>query len=216
MLGKGHVVVILAAEGFRQHVHVFGQCGNAYTHPKRVSGMALHVKNMRLLDFDSKVSTLCRMLYAAPANVRPGCVIGVPTLVYYVLPIRHVGIVVDMHAGSLRVVHASRIHGAVVETYLTGFADNARGAVTVDGYPSDLPADVVIARARERLGTPYDWRRYNCEHLCAEAHGIRIRSPQWEAWQARAMRISSDPYDRQRKPAESPMRVGERAWKPRG
>ena len=63
------------------------------------------------------------------------------------------------------------------------FSDFAGGrAVTVDGYLGNLPAEVVLHRARSMQGREYSLIAFNCEHFVRYAHGVEITSPQVWLW----------------------------------
>lgn len=47
-----------------------------------------------------------------------------------------------------------------------------------DGYPSQLPPQVVVRRARSMIGRKYKPLGSNCDHLVAYTHGQDPNSPQ--------------------------------------
>lgn len=143
----------------------------------------------------------------------PGTVIGVSTRVFRILPVYHVGILTEFSPRQVLLVHASRLRGAVVESDVAEFIRTASGPPHVAGYPSRLPPSEVIERARSRLGLPYDWRRANCEHLVAFAHGLEEASPQWDNWYTRAIAISRDPYDLERRDIPDPIEAAQKTWR---
>lgn len=99
--------------------------------------------------------------------LQPGSVISVPKG-----PVRHFGIV-DWHSA---VIHASKKSGMVVCESLEVFADGK--PVRQEGYPGNLPPEIVVARAEEWIGTPYRLFTDNCDHLYTDAHGLKRKSPQ--------------------------------------
>lgn len=63
------------------------------------------------------------------------------------------------------------------------FSDFAGGrAVTVDGYLGNLPAEVVLQRARSLQGRAYSLLGFNCEHFVRYAHDVETTSPQLWQW----------------------------------
>lgn len=48
----------------------------------------------------------------------------------------------------------------------------------IEGYPSKLPAILVLYNARCRLGQPYNVLASNCEHFVYVCHGQPAKSPQ--------------------------------------
>lgn len=89
-----------------------------------------------------------------------------------------------MHLGILTengtVLHNSRRVGRVAEESLVQFANGER--VTLAGYPGRLPPRVVIARARSRIGQPWNLAVFNCEHYVRWAHGLHPTSHQVEKY----------------------------------
>lgn len=70
----------------------------------------------------------------------------------------------------------SRQAGGFLEEPLSSFAKGR--TVTVDGYLGSLPPAAVMARARLKRGTAYEWSTFNCEHFVRYAHGVKVESPQ--------------------------------------
>ena len=97
----------------------------------------------------------------------PGSVVSVR-----IGPVRHVGIAIS----SQRVISCSLQQRRVVEETLEEFSGGH--PVTIEGYPGTLPPFEVIARARAKLGTPWDLFSFNCEHFVNWAHGRKADSPQ--------------------------------------
>lgn len=114
-----------------------------------------------------------------PGDYRRGVVIAVPVRTS-VGVVSHKGILADLlgddHLPS--VIHSAKAYGEqVIETSMTAYADGALGPITCEGYPGALPPELVLARARARIGQP--WRlRENCEHFVGWAHDVEPASPQ--------------------------------------
>lgn len=87
--------------------------------------------------------------------------------------VTHTGIVSHVEPGEVRVIHKSKRRGRVVEEPIGEFA-SGRTVRRVD-YPGHLPPEVVVTRARERIGEAWTYRR-NCQRFCAEVHGAPMRS----------------------------------------
>ena len=85
---------------------------------------------------------------------------------------RHVGIA----TGAGTVVSASKHHGGVVEQSIARFA--GEDGIRVDRLPEPGEGPAIVARARSRIGEPYDPLFFNCEHLVSEAYGEERGSPQ--------------------------------------
>lgn len=105
--------------------------------------------------------------------LKPGTVVSIPVLVFW----NHKGIVSDRwHNSKPMVISNSARRGGVQEEPWDDFACGCR--VSVEGYPSNLQSFMVLARAREFMGTAYDLVKWNCELLVAHAHGLKVQSPQ--------------------------------------
>lgn len=92
----------------------------------------------------------------------------------------HKGIVSDRYGddGEPMVLHASNFLGQTVETTATEFVKRAVGPIRFLGYPSYLPPEEVLRRARAKLGEPYKMLSANCEHFTTGVHGLDPVSPQ--------------------------------------
>jgi len=101
-------------------------------------------------------------------KLRVGEIIGVRKFGF----VEHVGLVTE----SGTVVANSMRNSGVIEQSLAEFSDGEE--VTRLGYPSDLPASIVVARARRRLGARWSLLNSNCEHFVRWAHGLKPTSPQ--------------------------------------
>lgn len=101
-------------------------------------------------------------------HIEPGDVVGIAYR-----GVQHQGIVSEVGDGGVRVVHNSKRRGRVVEEPIERFAAGRR--VVRVGYPGALPPDVVVARARERIGEPWGYVR-NCQRFTASVHGAPCRS----------------------------------------
>jgi len=88
----------------------------------------------------------------------------------------HVGI--ETSVGTI--ISASPNTGGVAEISKTEFAGSQ--SPKHNGYPGNLPAWQVEARARTLIGKPYSVRTNNCEHLVTEVHGLKRTSPQLQFW----------------------------------
>lgn len=88
---------------------------------------------------------------------------------------RHVGV----YSGNGQVIHNSKAHFRVVEESLAAFAEGAR--VTIDARARVGTEGLVVARARERIGTAYDLLFWNCEHLVEFARTGTASSPQLQS-----------------------------------
>ncbi|WP_424191188.1 hypothetical protein ACMYR3_08335 [Ampullimonas aquatilis] len=93
----------------------------------------------------------------------------------------HVALIGDQFImGERSVLAFSAQAGGFVEQPYSAFA--AGRAVTSDGYPSGLPSQVVMQRARLKQGQAYSWMDFNCEHFVRYAHGLPVESPQLRQW----------------------------------
>lgn len=120
-------------------------------------------------------------LFALPVVV--GGVASVEVTVGGFMRVRHVGVISDRIGadGQPMIVHASKVRGLVAETTATEFVKRQVGPLRYHGYPGQFAPDVVVARARARIGQPYEIVRRNCEHLVAEVHGLPVASPQLQS-----------------------------------
>lgn len=110
-----------------------------------------------------------------PKGALPGAIVAVR-----VAGVWHEGIVSDARDadGLPKVIHKSKRAREAREEPWRLFAP--RGArVVVVGYPSRLPAPLVLERARARIGEP--WSAVdNCQRFTRRAHGVPARSPDVE------------------------------------
>lgn len=103
---------------------------------------------------------------------QPAMIVAVPI----VGPLRHVGIISEpFGAFGPLVISSSRRRNCVAEEPLDAFANGGR--VIAVGYPGHLPPDVVVARARSKLGERWNLFNANCEHFVSWAHGMKVESP---------------------------------------
>lgn len=72
---------------------------------------------------------------------------------------RHVGV----YSAPDTVIHNSKVHLRVVEEPLWAFA--AGGMITIEARATPGTEWLVVARARQHLGTSYNLITWNCEHL---------------------------------------------------
>ena len=83
--------------------------------------------------------------------------------------VRHYGVVVGHDGEALRIIHNAFFRGRAVEEHERDFL--AGGTLQV--HPElrgGLDAEVVVARARERLGRRW-WLGYTCEHFVRDVQG---------------------------------------------
>ena len=85
---------------------------------------------------------------------------------------RHVGVFV----GNGQVIHNSKVHLRVVEESLVAFAEGA--PITIEARARAGTEWLVVARARQHLGSVYDLLFWNCEHLVEYARTGTASSPQ--------------------------------------
>ena len=84
--------------------------------------------------------------------------------------------VVAVHAGRYTVISNSARRDGVAEEWLDEvLADNSWRVV---GYLGQLSPAQVVARARSRIGQPYQLLSWNCEDFAHWAHGLEACSPQ--------------------------------------
>lgn len=112
-----------------------------------------------------------RLLYPPPAAV-----VWTPVRVGGLL-VRHVGLVSERWAGGApTVLHRSKRRELAVEERWVQFAN---GLVYLDRPPlPDVPATLVLGRARALLGSEWRMVTQNCEHYVAVARGEARRSGQ--------------------------------------
>jgi Lecithin retinol acyltransferase len=108
-----------------------------------------------------------------PRTILPGTIIYVVVWGIFC----HRGIVSDRRQNGVPMVIANaRDTQGVAEVPLEKFTTGP--PCFVEGYPSELPPEEVLYRARCMLGKPYDLLRFNCEHFVSVCHGKRPSSPQ--------------------------------------
>jgi len=107
-----------------------------------------------------------------PATLRPGTVLSTGRPFY-----RHVGMVTDRFVNGVpTVISSSGGRGMVVEESLDAF--RGQGDIRADGYLGSLSPEMVLVRARAKLGTRYSLFNWNCEQFVRYAHGLNQESPQ--------------------------------------
>lgn len=91
---------------------------------------------------------------------------------------QHVGIFIGYHPSTSErlVLSASREKGGVVIETWDEFAGGK--PVTNRGPLGTFPPEVVLQRAYQLLGQPYDLANLNCDHVVRYAHGVKVESPQ--------------------------------------
>lgn len=89
----------------------------------------------------------------------------------------HWGIVTDSWKnGEQTVISCSGLRRMVVEEPMSIFCQG--NSVEPRDFPSALTVREVLARARGKLGQPYDLLSWNCEHFVYDASGLVKQSPQ--------------------------------------
>jgi len=89
----------------------------------------------------------------------------------------HWGIVTDSWKdGEQTVISCSGLRNMVVEEPMSAFRQG--NAIEPRPSPSALPVQEVLARARGKLGQPYDLLNWNCEHFVYDSFGRTKQSPQ--------------------------------------
>ena len=107
-----------------------------------------------------------------PWNLSAGTVIRVNTGFY-----SHVGLLGDRFInGERSVLSFSAEAKGFVEEPFSVFSGGR--PVVSDGYLGNLPPAIVMWRARQKVGQPYSWLEFNCEHFVRYAHGVPVESPQ--------------------------------------
>lgn len=118
----------------------------------------------------------------APGRYSAGDVVGFDMHLAGVGRIVHVGILSDARGrdGLPTVVHSSKLYKCVLETTMPAFAANALTPIRSLGYPGTLRPELVVARARSRIGQAWSPLQ-NCEHFATWCHGLAPTSPQLRA-----------------------------------
>jgi hypothetical protein len=106
--------------------------------------------------------------------VVPGCVIAITCWWG-----EHWGIVGADLYGRLTVISNRGLRGGVTEEFWQDVVGNAKWRI-VD-LASELHPYFVVERARSRIGTRYDFFKWNCQDLVYWALGLKPQSPQREA-----------------------------------
>lgn len=111
-----------------------------------------------------------------PRFPSPESIVSVPITV----GLRNLGIVSDcFQDGMPKVISNSPQAGGVAAESWHAFTHGK--PLSVDrGIPYPESA-LILARARSRIGTPYDLLKWNCEHLVSFASGNAPKSPQVNA-----------------------------------
>ncbi|MFZ5478321.1 MAG: hypothetical protein ACOZNI_16255 [Myxococcota bacterium] len=123
-------------------------------------------------------------------NLQPGTVVAIDTS-YGVVPVRHFGVLsdrTDQH-GVPFVFNASQRSGHTLEEHWNVFLDGRQG-FRVDLW-GGLHSHQVVARARQKLGLPWDLLSWNCEHYIRWCHGLEPESPQVQAGVGIALRTAA-------------------------
>ena len=112
-------------------------------------------------------------------TIQPGTVIS--TIAFHGLA-THTGIVsddIDPETGEQLVIHNTRRNGTIEEPVSRFCGD--RGFL-IEGFPGRLPGDLVVARARSKLGRAWNLFEWNCEDFVNYSHGLRGAPTQVSAW----------------------------------
>jgi hypothetical protein len=92
---------------------------------------------------------------------------------------RHVGILTEVVPGHERKVLSLNPGVPGEQLREEALSEFGRGQPVMLRAPwSDLPAWVVLARARYSTLPLYSWTEFNCEHFLCHAFGIPLESPQ--------------------------------------
>lgn len=94
----------------------------------------------------------------------------------------HWGIVASDAFGRTTIISNRGLRGSVTEEPWQDVVADAEYRIVP--LPSQLPAHLVIERARSRMGTRYDFWKWNCQDLVYWALGFEPQSPQRNAVQA--------------------------------
>ena len=81
--------------------------------------------------------------------------------------VHHAGIVSDRIGddGQPMIIHNSHAYKRVLETTATDYCKRQTGPLRFWGYPSKVPSDEVLRRARAQVGRKWKLVEYNCEHF---------------------------------------------------
>lgn len=111
------------------------------------------------------------------AAMRPGTIVKVSHGLY-----DHVGLLTEytQPPQERHVLSLTGRTGGLVDEPISLFAGN-KPVFEVD-YPSDLPPEWVLMRARSLANQRYSLFSFNCEHFVNYAHGLPSKSPQIAAW----------------------------------
>lgn len=88
----------------------------------------------------------------------------------------HWGIVAGDY-GRLTIISNRGLKDGVTEEPWEDVVGNAEWRV-VDNLATLLPPHLIVARARSKIGTRYDFWTWNCEHHVSWALGLQPKSPQ--------------------------------------
>jgi hypothetical protein len=92
---------------------------------------------------------------------------------------RHVGLLTEPVPGSERRVLSLNPGAPSEQLREETLSEFGRGQpVTLLPPWSDLPAWMVLARARDSVLPLYSWAEFNCEHFVCHAFGVPLESPQ--------------------------------------
>jgi len=100
---------------------------------------------------------------------------GTTVYMAYLGLVFHKGIVSDCWWNDKPMIIDNSLRFGVAERPWDTFA--AGQTVYIQEYPQ-LPASVVLCRARRMIGIPYNLFSFNCEHFVKICYGQRVESPQ--------------------------------------
>ena len=111
------------------------------------------------------------------SRLPPATVVSVHRRLY-----RHFGLLTEAGVGRERCVLSFNPGPQGLQLRTETLASFCRGKTpTFELQPSDLPAAVVLARARSGSHPTYSWPHFNCEHFVRFALGLPAESPQVRA-----------------------------------
>ena len=87
--------------------------------------------------------------------------------------------IVGVSNGRLTLISNRGLKGAVTEEPVEDVIGSAEWNLV--GLSRRLPAAIVVARARSKIGTAYDFWSWNCQDLVYWALGLQPQSPQRDA-----------------------------------
>ena len=92
----------------------------------------------------------------------------------------HWGIVAADAFGRTTIISNRGLKGGVTEELWHEVVGDGQWRI-VDNLAVELAAYFIVMRARAKIGTPYDFWTWNCQHLVYWALGLKPQSPQRDA-----------------------------------